>query len=106
MSVYADWVAFGEGCDAGQPWRYQGSHVIPHWDDPCGGFLSVGFVFDYVSRDLPNRAERGPYDWVRVTIDDAPGQDSRPITIVIDRGQATLLRDTLTRWLNRARSSS
>lgn len=91
-------------CTCGQPdrpWVYLGSHVLPGPDAPRGGSLDLAMIPDHVSRPgIP----AGLHDHLRLTVtEDArtPHPQTGEATILIDRAQATAVRDDLTRWLER-----
>ena len=127
MSIYATWLSIehpdqwvaelqAQGINAGvigddshqreigSPWVYQGSHILPAQDDPRGGSIDVAAIPNHITRDGRDDGSEGLHDWLRLSVlEDAATERPRQkghATVVLDRGQVELLRDTLTHWLD------
>ena len=124
MSIYATWLSMGSDehtddcaiwievsdrvfergpdaqCDCGRPmapYGYRGSHVLPAVDDPRVGGLDVAGIPAFITRDGRDDGVPGLKDWLRLSVwGDA---------VVLTREQVTVLRDTLTAWLEREEES-
>lgn len=79
-------------CAAG-PLAYQESHVLPLPEHPRDGRFDLGSVASLIG---PNREYRDEYGthlpYLRVSL---RGSDAEPDTVLLDRKQATELRDSL-----------
>lgn len=133
MSIYGTWLMFdtdheddcavwvkeddcwhiGDApCDCGTPNApiiYEGSHVLPSDDDRRGGWLEVGAIPGFITRDGRDDGN-GLWDWLRIGIGALPSLEQyqgKPYmaagqaTVVLTRRQVQQLRDTLTSWLER-----
>lgn len=110
MSIYATWLVFEEGAteeharlekiierkvesfESRAPLRYRGSHLLPNATDERFGHFSVSAIPDHIQQDNA----KPPFDWLRINV-----MTDNSAVIVIDREQATKLRDMLTAWLTR-----
>ncbi len=110
MSIYATWLVFDDDAVkttreqekitglhlsayvSRSPWKYQGSHLLPDVTDESVGHFSVSGIPDHIRQ----RDAKPPFDWLRF---DVVGHGSA--TVILDREQATKLRDMLTEWLTR-----
>lgn len=77
------------------PYRYEGSHVLPHEDDPRDKSCPVQLaaVPSHITRDgRDDQPEDGtPWPWLRMSL----GREDA----VLDRGQAAALHASLGAWL-------
>ena len=102
MSVYCSFGIFdGDDGDYPAPLIYRQSNVIPTRDDPRGGYLGLGYIPSFVTRDGydDKDADRRCWPYLRVSLRGAaePGED----TVVLAADQVRVLRDELTGWLGR-----
>lgn len=89
----------------GPPYRYDGSHVMPHENAPRVGDLELGFIPGHIWRDhdgikvAAQPDEEVPHPYIRLGLMDKcfTGND---ITVVLDREQVEALRDSLAAWLD------
>lgn len=101
MSIYASIEGIGgdgDPEDLGQPWIYQGSHVLPDEDDPRGGSIGLALIPSHITRDGRDDApEAGqPWPWLRLSLDMLP--DPSDPTVLISPAQARHIGATLTAW--------
>jgi hypothetical protein len=84
----------------GLPYRYLGSHLLPHEDDPRHGDIQLAEIPSHITRDgRDDQPEDGaPWPWVRLSVDTPDGG----VDLVLDIAQARYLAEQLTDWANRA----
>ncbi len=89
----------------GPPYRYDGSHVMPHKDAPRAGDLEVGIIPGHIWRNhdhakvAPQPNEETPHPYVRLGLMDK-AYTGNDIDVILDREQVLALRDSLTAWLD------
>lgn len=101
MSIYGSFGGFDEdGEDERQPpLVYRGSHILPRMDGPRGGYLGLGHICGFISREGPGH-DGDPTDnmtywpYLRVSIQ-APWHED---TVVLDVHQVDTLIEDLQSW--------
>ncbi|SFD13623.1 hypothetical protein [Streptomyces aidingensis] len=100
MSIYASYPGISDDPDSptGPPWIYQGSHVLPHEDDPRGGGVGLAGIPPHITRDgRDDRSENElPHPWLRLSLDMLPTDDP---AVVLNPAQVRELIAQLTGWL-------
>lgn len=91
----------GQPCDCGQPdapLAYQGSHVLPHPNNPRGGTVDIACIPDHITRDdHPYGAEGQPKPFLRLGV--SGGIASEPNTVVLTREHVARIHRELSDWL-------
>lgn len=97
--------------ELGSPYVYRGSHVVPADGDPRGGSLGVAAIPNHCHPDADRSPDRDEddvshrVDFLRLDLTEDPTTyryewHNGDATVVLDRRQVTVLRDTLNRWLD------
>lgn len=101
MSIYASLYGIGGEEDAGpgEPWIYQGSHILPDEDDPRGGNVGLALIPSHITRDgRDDQPEDGtPWPWLRLSI--YAGDDP---AVLLNPAQARYLAQQLSDWADSA----
>lgn len=95
---------FDDGDEHGEPWVYEGSHILPQETDLRGGWLEVGCIPNHIEREgVPGGKEGERKDWLRIGCGESEMQQQprEPgcATVILHRDQVRELRDTLSHWL-------
>jgi hypothetical protein len=103
VSIYASIEGIGGDGDPehlGQPWQYDGSHILPVEDGPRGGVIGLALIPSHISRDgRDDQPEDGtPWPWLRLHLV-VDGDDP---CVLIDPTQARFLASQLATWAARA----
>lgn len=103
MSIYGSIEGIGGDGDPehlGQPWVYQGSHILPAEDDPRDGVIGLAEIPSHITRDGRDDQpeDRHPWPWLRLSVDT---RDSTA-DVVLDPAQARYLAAQLAAWADDA----
>jgi len=105
VSIYATWLCIDDDDEHGEPWVYEGSHILPQETDLRGGWLEFGAIPDHIEREgVPGGKEGERKDWCRIGIGEYVTMQQRQAvpgeaTVILHREQVRELRDTLSQWL-------
>lgn len=103
MSIYASIPGVGAEDDdpeAGQPWRYLGSHILPAEEDPRGGSIGLALIPSHITRDgRDGQPEDGaPWPWLRLSLDGCDHNRVLDPTLILNPVQARRLAEQLSAW--------
>ncbi|MDX2550154.1 hypothetical protein [Streptomyces stelliscabiei] len=103
MSIYGSIEGIGADGDPehlGQPWLYQGSHILPAEDDPRAGSVGLALIPGHITRDGRDDQpdDRQPWPWLRLSLDVQPDDPA----VVLNPAQARHLAEQLAAWADQA----
>lgn len=103
MSIYASISGLSDDDEAGPPWTYQGSHILPTEEDTRGGSVGLAFIPGHITRDgrddQPDNSR--PWPWLRLSVDTRPEDPA----VILNPTQARHLAEQLTAWADQAEGS-
>ncbi|MDX3714398.1 hypothetical protein PV733_36835 [Streptomyces europaeiscabiei] len=99
MSIYGSLEGIGADGDPdhlGQPWLYQGSHILPAEDDPRDGSIGLALIPGHITRDGRDDQpdDWKPWPWLRLSLDTQPEDPA----VVLNPAQARHLAEQLATW--------
>lgn len=102
MSIYCSFGGIDDEADRPRsrkkPIRYLGSHILPSEKDEHCGRVDLAYIPPHISRGRRQRSEDGPlWPWLRLGV--AERDMTSGETVILNRGQVKMLRDSLNWWL-------
>jgi hypothetical protein len=105
VSIYASIEGIGDHGDPehlGQPWVYQGSHILPDEDHPRAGAIGLALIPSQITRGRSDTDpdDGPPHPWLRLSIDITTWTEDP--ALILNPTQARHLAAQLNAWADQA----